>query len=570
MQRIRELSLIGFFLIYSLTLMSQKLYPQNYFHNPLDIPIQLAANFGELRTNHFHMGLDIRTQSKENLPVYAAADGYISRIKIEKYGYGRAIYITHPNGYTTLYAHLNQFFPSLENFLIQKQYSDKSWVQDAELQPNQFPVTKGQFIALSGNTGGSQGPHLHFEIRNTQTGDNINPELFGLPITDDIAPLLSTLYLYDRRSSIYLAEPVSFSIKKNQTSYNTTAPVIKSKTPLPGFAIRAEDKNNGSSFKFGIHSAELYMDDSLLFGFSLDKFPYAESRYVNACMDYKKFMGTKTGIQYLFELPGNHISVFKPTSRKGVVILTDTITHFMRLIIKDPTGNSSTLNFNLKYDTASAKAVEFPANAKPLMPGKAEKLVSQHCVLEFSDKAFYDRVPFSWSQVPVQDSTAVSPAYQLLNWLIPVHDYYQVQLKTNLPATSALKQKTIMKLVSGKDNYYDKGSWQGDWLKASFRRLGTVYLLHDTIAPQISPVGWKDSSTFDGSKPLVIKCTDNNENITRMQVTCDSQWLLFAEKSSNYIYKFDDKIKPGYHTINITATDLAGNLSEKKYTIKRL
>ncbi len=149
---------------------AQHNYPQGYFRDPLNIPIQLAANFGELRTDHFHMGLDIRTQSKENLPVYAAADGYVSRIKIEKYGYGRAIYINHPNGYTTLYAHLNSFYPQLEQYLKNKQYKDEKWEQDFELPANMFPVIKGQFIASSGNTGGSAGPHLHFEIRDTKTG----------------------------------------------------------------------------------------------------------------------------------------------------------------------------------------------------------------------------------------------------------------------------------------------------------------------------------------------------------------------------------------------------------------
>ncbi len=559
-----------FFLLYDQQLQAQNAYPQNYFRNPLDIPIQLAANFGELRTNHFHMGLDIRTQSKENLPVYAAADGYISKIKIEKYGYGRAIYITHPNGYTTLYAHLNDFYPDLQNFIIQKQYADKSWAQEIILQPNQFPIIQGQFIANSGNTGGSQGPHLHFEIRDSKTDKNINPELCGFPITDNIAPLISTLYLYDRRNSIYQVEPLAYSAKKSKENYIITAPIILSKTQLPGFAIRAEDKNNGSSYKFGIYSADMYMDDSLLFGFELNNFNYTDSRYVNACMDYKKFMSSKTGIQYLFELPGNQLKVFKPTHSKGVVILTDTITHNMRVEVKDVTGNFSTLLFKLKYDTIHTNPIPYPADAKPIVPGKTEKFVSTHCVVSFSDKAFYDRVPFSWNQVPTADTTAVSPAYQLYNWLVPVHDYYAVQLKTNLPANSVLRNKTIMKLVSGKDSYYEKGSWEGDWMKANFRRLGIVCLLYDTIAPQIAPIAWKDSSSFDGKKSMVIKCTDNNETISRMQITCDGQWLLFAEKGNTYTFKFDDKILPGFHQIMMSATDLAGNKTEKTFTIKKL
>src|SRR3954451_17526096 len=161
-------SILSFAPVNSQGLFSSDVYPQGYFRNPLGIPIQLAANFGELRTNHFHMGFDIRTQQRENLPVYAAAQGYVSRIKIEKSGFGRAIYISHPNGYTTLYAHLNDFYEELNSYVKDKQYADKQWEQEIDLKPNQFPVEKGQIIAYSGNTGGSEGPHLHFEIRDTK------------------------------------------------------------------------------------------------------------------------------------------------------------------------------------------------------------------------------------------------------------------------------------------------------------------------------------------------------------------------------------------------------------------
>ncbi len=188
-------------------------YPKGYFRNPLNIPIQLAANFGELRNNHFHMGFDIRTNQRENLPVFAAADGYVSKIKIERFGFGRAIYITHPNGYTTLYAHLNKFFTGLEDFVTEQQYTEEKWEQEIELSPTQFAVKKGQLIAYSGNTGGSQGPHLHFEIRDTETGNNLNPWLFDMGLTDNIKPFIYRLYYYDRRYSTYSSGPNAIAIK---------------------------------------------------------------------------------------------------------------------------------------------------------------------------------------------------------------------------------------------------------------------------------------------------------------------------------------------------------------------
>ena len=248
-----------------LNVQAQANYPQNYFRDPLNIPIQLASNFGELRQDHFHMGLDIRTQSRENLPVFAAAGGYVSRIKIEKYGYGKAIYITHPNGYTTLYAHLNFFYNALEKYVEDKQYKDESWEQDFTLPENLFPVTKAQFIANSGNTGGSQGPHLHFEIRDTKTGNNINPRLFGLPVPDTKPPVLFGLYWFDRRYSVYNVQPQQISITHKNNVYKATSAVVEVGSPVITLGFRAEDLTNNSPFKFGVYHASLSIDDSLLF-----------------------------------------------------------------------------------------------------------------------------------------------------------------------------------------------------------------------------------------------------------------------------------------------------------------
>src|SRR6187399_2077317 len=182
-------------------------YPTGYFRNPLDIPIRLAANFGELRANHYHMGLDIRTQQKENLQVMAAADGYVARVVIEPAGFGQAVYIRHPNGYTTLYAHLNKFFPALAAYVGNWQYRNESWQASIDVPAGMFPVRKGQLIAYSGNTGGSQGPHLHFEIRRSADDVNLNPLLFGMPVPDTVPPVILRLSVYDRSISTYEQAP---------------------------------------------------------------------------------------------------------------------------------------------------------------------------------------------------------------------------------------------------------------------------------------------------------------------------------------------------------------------------
>ncbi len=529
-------------------------YPQGYFRNPLDIQLQLAANFGELRPNHYHMGFDIRTQSKENLPVYAAAEGYISHIRIEKYGYGRAIFITHPNGYTTLYGHLNNFFPALQDFLEKKQYSDKSWEQDFDLAPGQFPVSKGSFIAYSGNTGASQGPHVHFEIRDTKTGNNVNPELFGFDLPDTLAPAISSVYLYNRQYSTYLVPPQL--LKKADT--------IKTGCNLLSLGITADDRNNVSPFRFGIFEAQLWMDDSLLSAFTLDNFSYTESRDINGSTDYSKYYTSRAGIQYLFTLPGNEISIFSDTHAKGLIILSDTLPHVVEIFIRDISNNITTRGFVLKFDPALQKTYPYPANAVPAMPGKPNVFQSANAKIAFSDKAFYDAVPFVFGELatpPNQPSVAV----QAHNASVPVHDSYTISLKTRLAVNDSLRNKTIMQLSTGKDNYIRKGTWQGDWLSAQFRNLGTAKLLIDTTPPVIAPYGWKNGTAFNGTKSLVFTGSDNSGEVAGFTVLMDGAWLLFSKRSNLFTYRFDTHCQPGPHELVVTATDIAGNTTVKTY-----
>src|SRR5215207_1863800 len=202
-------------------------YPRNYFRHPLVIPMQLVANFGEIRTNHWHMGLDIRTQQKVNLPVYAAAEGYISRVVVEPGGFGQAIYIDHPNGYTTLYAHLNSFYPALAAYVKSQQYIRESWMVNLAIPSNLFPVKKGELIGLSGSTGGSEGPHVHFEIRDTETENCLNPLLFKFPVPDAVPPAISRLAMYDRNRSTYEQSPQLLALKKTGSIYTVSGGSIK-------------------------------------------------------------------------------------------------------------------------------------------------------------------------------------------------------------------------------------------------------------------------------------------------------------------------------------------------------
>lgn len=263
-----------------------KNYPQQYFQWPVGAKIALAANFGELRPNHYHMGLDCKTDQKVNMPIYAAAAGFISRVKIEPFGFGRSIIIDHPNGISTLYAHLNNFYPELEKYITEQQYTQQQWAVTIMLPRDLFKVSQGQFIAYSGNTGGSQGPHLHFEIRDTKTEKVLNPSLFNFPIPDAIPPQIMRLAVYDRRLSTYEQSPKLFSLKKVNGVYKT-AGIIRVNTDVVSFAITSYDRYTGSTNQNGIYTAVLFENGKATSGFEIDSISYDETRYLNAHIDYR-------------------------------------------------------------------------------------------------------------------------------------------------------------------------------------------------------------------------------------------------------------------------------------------
>jgi hypothetical protein len=387
-------------------------YPHDYFRDPLDIPITLAANFGELRPNHYHMGLDIRTQHRENLPVFAAADGYVARVEIEPAGFGQAIYIRHPNGYTTVYGHLNQFFPALAAYISEQQYKRESWQVDLELPATLFPVKKGDLIAYSGNTGGSQGPHLHFEIRRTAGDVNQNPLLFGLPVPDNTSPAFVRLAWYDRNQGIYEQSPhilpvrratgnkgsarlsassgrppapsapsarppapsAPLSLSKTEDDRATVAwTILSSSITVPtsriSFAISAFDTQSGSVNPNGIFEAALYKDGQAVIGFRMNNISYDNTRNLNAHIDYRTRATGGPFLQHLSLLPGYPPPTIyaSPAGRpsNGVIDLSDGQTHVIRIVIKDTYGNASALSFGVRYQPSPAAGLASVAPGPP-------------------------------------------------------------------------------------------------------------------------------------------------------------------------------------------------------------
>lgn len=539
---------------------AQNNYPQNYFRNPLNIPINLAANFGAVRSNHFHMGLDIRTNSQENLPVVAAADGYVSRIKVERYGFGNAVYITHPNGYTTVYAHLNKYFDKLDEYVKERQYKDEKWEQDIIFSPDQFPVTKGQLIALSGNTGGSAGPHLHFEIRDTKTEECINPLLFGFAIPDNVAPIISGLYWYDRRFSTYEPGANGIAVKKAGNVY--TSNIVQVNSPQISFAIKAVDKAN-QGFNLGIYDAELLMDGKLIYHFKIDKVHYNDTRYLNGCIDYTKFVRDKMSIQHLSTLPGMKLKDYSSGS-DGIINLQDNEIHNIEIILKDIKGNTSRLTTKIQLAKDSDKV---SSSDKTLKPNEAKTIKTENAEINLSKNAVYDAVNFTMFEKA--DPEAVSNAVVLNGSYIPVHDYFTLKIKSNRKLTDEEKNKTVIELNYGSDKNIIKAKWNGDWAEEEFNRLGTARLLLDNSLPSVSP-SWKDGALIS-SGSLRLKGTTKIGDIESFRAELDGKWLRFARVKDDFVYIFDEKCpkSSGSHTLKVTTINTAGNTNVQTFTFSR-
>ncbi|MGQ0740429.1 MAG: M23 family metallopeptidase, partial [Bacteroidota bacterium] len=372
----RRLPVLTYLLFFSLSLPAQPVpYPKNYFRNPVGVPMELAANFGELRPSHWHMGLDIRTGAKENYPVYAAAEGYIAHIGIRPQSFGRFLIINHPNGLSTLYAHLNDFYPALEEYVTTKQYEQESWAIELNFTKEQFAVTKGAFIAYSGNSGGSQGPHLHFEIFNTQTQKRLNPLLFDFPLKDAVPPSLVKLAIYDRSKSVYEQTPQFFNLKNTDSGYIIPKiPVIRTGLSKLSFALQAYDRTSGSNNPNGIFSAKLYVDDEPQIAFVLDSIDYDETLYMNAHVDYKLRYNGSAFIQHLSQMPGDHGAAYKKIKGDGVTVLSDTSLHTISIEVKDAAGNASRLNFFIQHDDSLAVAETRFSTATTFAAGKVNVL----------------------------------------------------------------------------------------------------------------------------------------------------------------------------------------------------
>lgn len=539
-------------------------YPKNYFTWPVRATRALAANFGELRANHYHMGLDCKTERRENLPILAAASGHISRVKIEKFGFGRAIYIDHPNGLTTVYAHLNDFYPELEKYVTEQQYRLQSWAVSLDIPPGLFPVKQGDFIAYSGNTGGSQGPHLHFEIRDTKTEKVLNPLLFGFPVEDRVPPDVLRLALYDRRLSTYEQSPRIIALSRKAGVYHPASGKILVNSDRVSLAFTAYDRYSGSTNQNGIFAAELWVDGKLMSGFVMDSIGYDETRYLNAHIDHAFRKKGGAYLEHLSLLPGSAKGIYVLGNKPdGIITLEPNQPRKVEVKIYDANGNVSTIQSELIFAGQASSVPEKPGVL--FRPGEINVFDRDDISFYLPEQHVYDSFRFVYAKTLGTNGQAV---HTLHNPAVPVHGYFPVRIKAGFPLEDT--GKVVMKRSFGSSEDYRKATYANSWYTASFREFGRFELMVDKEPPVVTPIGFRDGMNAAGLKRIVFNVTDNSEEIAVFRALLDGRWLRFSnDKGKRFVYTFDEYCIEGPHELRLIVEDQVGNRTEKTYRFTR-
>ena len=565
-------------------------YTKGYFRYPLAITPRLNANFGEMRPNHFHMGLDLYTLRKENLPIYAAADGYISRVKIEAGGFGNAIVINHPNGLSTLYAHMNDFMAPLDEYVKDQQYEHESWAADLNIPAVMFPVKKGDIIGYSGNTGGSQGPHVHFEIRETATDICLNPLLFGFNIPDNVPPDMFKLAIYNRNISSYEQFPLIIPVLKSGQGY-TAPPVIISFDKVI-IAIQSTDRMTGVPNSNGIFQAILYENEKAIGGFRINRIGYDQTRYLNAHIDYKTKLSGGAYFQYLFPLPGDKLDIYPYSTPGSFISLKDTAVHHYRLEIKDAYGNTSKMQFSLQRSVGNGKLtgngqvddkVEGNVTGKGkaagnrvgsnteggvlMKPGELNVFDSPEMEVYLPEQVLYDSIYFNSSASPGGQPLSFSPEYTIHTPQTPLHDYFILRIKPGRTIPYPLRDKIIIRQVSQDDIFVRKASWEMGMYMAKFRAFGIFQLVADDQPPLLS--GLSQGANLSKASRITIYAKDNFEAVKNFRAELDGKWLRFSQRGNTFTYKFDERCGKGEHELRISIDDEAGNRTTQSIRFNR-
>lgn len=532
---------------------------QEVYRSPLDIPTVLSANFGELRPNHFHSGVDFKTQGVINKPVYSIADGYISRISISPGGYGLALYIMHPaTGHESVYGHLNKFTPQITDYIKQKQYEQKQYRIDIRLDETVFPVKKGDLVAYSGNTGSSGGPHVHFEIRESRTQKALDVTPFYKDdIKDTKPPRVRGVSIYPVQGEGVLNGSSSVFRQNVSTGKNGGYSALDKKLYTwgkVGFGIYANDYMDNTNNIYGVKSIKLYCDDDEIFSFNIESIDFGTSKMINSLIDYDCWYRRKIFYMKSFIEKGNVLDLFQ-LKNDGYVDVNEEKVYFMRYDLEDVHGNKSSYSFEL-----IGKRQEIPEHRSCALYMTCEQnnyYINSDFTLIIPPNALYDDLCFSLEKINSDEYS--SKIYKMNDRYVSLKKNARMKLKLTTDTLSNKDQYGIVS-IDGKRPVWIGGKYAGGFVSAEINKLGNTFAVTaDTESPLVIPIN-KDK--WRTNKKIQIKATDNLSGIASYNGTIDGEYALFEHdmKSPIYTYYFDkDRIGKGKHKLEFTVIDAAGN-----------
>lgn len=547
--------------------LGQQSIPTDYFENPLEIPLILSGNFGELRSNHFHSGLDIKTQQRTGVPIYAPADGYVSRIKVAHGGYGKALYLKHPNGYSTVYAHLQKYGGAIQEHVKEVQYSKERFQIELFPEQEELPVKKGDLIGYTGNTGSSGGPHLHFEIRDANSRP-MNPLKFGIEIKDSKPPLASGLFAYTLEERAHIngslgRSKLRLSLQKDGSYRAENVNAIGA----IGFGVATTDQQDGASNKNGTYSLETTLNGQQTFAISYDRFSFDETRYLNRHIDYAYFKTNKSRIQKLFRQKNNPLSVIQDAPSNGIIEIAEGLSYDYHITLTDWEGNQTRIHVPIVGQVSDIPDKQQIADKENFSFAQAD----QANAFTYGSYAVY--IPSgSLYQDQWLDISRASDTLHLHEDTVPLH-----RSMTITADVSKYKPADRNRLYIGRLNYnkppihYDT-TIKDDKLSIKTRTFGDYVITQDLISPSIKPLNFKDGQWVSKLKTLKLKITDSHSGIASYRATINGKFILmeYDYKKDLIVYDFEDhQLEEAENNLKVVVLDNVGNSATFEATFFR-
>ena len=541
-------------------------YTQNYT-NPLNIDLILSGTFGELRSNHFHAGIDLKTKGVEGLNVYSIADGYISRVKVSSFGYGKVIYIAHYDGNTSVYAHLKEFSHKIDSIVKIEQYKNKKFELDYYLQKDAIKVKQKEIIGKSGNSGSSAGAHLHFEIRDSKTQKPINPLYFNFNIKDDIKPEIKKLKIYNFNNT---NKHQTFDVIKKEKNNYFVNDTLHTNGDF-GIGISTYDKSNYAYNKNCVYSIKLYLDEKLTFHFIADTLDFITTRFINAHIDYKEKIQNKIKYHRLFKLPFNKLKNYKTNINNGIISLADTNIHNLKIHVEDYNQNLSEIKLKVKNSMRKIKKTNL-FNGEPIQDVVQKKFYHKHkniflfnnVKVFLSEYSLYEDIIFNYSLLD-----SVKGVYGNIHRChkkdTPIHKKYDLYIKEDVP--EKIKNKVYIAKREKENTFkFIGGNWEGLYLKTSTREFGDFCIVADSTGPIIKGVNIFPGKKINKQKNIKLTIEDSKSGIKKFEATVNNEWVLldYDHKTKIVKYDFNKILKKGDNKFVLKVTDNCNNLTTYK------